>query len=304
MGKILDALTQAETPERRKAEPASAEELLPGEDREEVPFIEVGPHRSLEASPSVLASIPAPALAAPPVAMPPRPSAAQARGGVTFRPLARRAAPRPQMAPELVAYHSPDQPASASYRDLLAATLGALGEPVARPVLFFTAAGQGVGTTTVLLNLGVTAARQGRRVLVVDGNLRRPAVADRLGVADRPGLREALAGSVPLEQAVLETDQPGLAALPAGTPAPPSAPPPAAHEVRPLLRELRRRFDLVLLDGPRWDGRPDVSALGRACDAVFLVVPAAEADSPVVDELTRLIPGQGARLAGCVLADR
>src|SRR5437588_769138 len=82
-------------------------------------------------------------------------------------------------------------PAGKLYRDLLAAVLGAAP---ARPAvaLLFTAATAGAGATTVVLNLAVTAARQGRRVVVVDVNVRRPAVAARLALCDRPGLAEVL----------------------------------------------------------------------------------------------------------------
>ena len=59
---------------------------------------------------------------------------------------------------------------------------------------------------------------------------------------------------------------------------------------------MRQRFDLALVDGPRWDGRPEVVALGCACDAVYLCLPEAEQDTPETVELLQVIPEQG---AGC-----
>ena len=59
---------------------------------------------------------------------------------------------------------------------------------------------------------------------------------------------------------------------------------------------------LVVVDGPSWDGRPEVVALALACDAVYLVLPDAEAESREADSLCQLIPEQGARLAGCILS--
>ncbi len=72
--------------------------------------------------------------------------------------------------------------------------------------------------------------------------------------------------------------------------------------MRSLLRRLRQQFDLVLVDGPRWDGQQDVVLLGTACDAVYLVVAEGEAESSQVGDLYVAIPAQGARLAGCILA--
>ncbi len=141
----------------------------------------------------------------------------------------------------------------------------------------------------------------------MDANLRQPGVAERLGLPSAPGLREALAGTVALDAFVQPTEQPNLFALTAGSPVPSglrdggSVLRYVAETMRSLLRELRQRFPLVFVDGPRWDGRPDVTMLGGACDAVFVVVPEQEAETPQTDALLQLIPNQGARLAGCIL---
>jgi hypothetical protein len=64
---------------------------------------------------------------------------------------------------------------------------------------------------------------------------------------------------------------------------------------------LRQRFDLVLVAGPCWDGRPEIVALSALCDALYLVVPQAEAESAPVGELFRVIPDFGGPLRGCVV---
>ena len=102
-----------------------------------------------------------------------------------------------------------------------------------------------------------------------------------------------------LEQVLRPTPQRGLYLLPAG-----AADPAALLQVEPLrvlLRRLAQQFDLLLLDGPRWDGRTDVLVLGAVADAVYLVVPEKEADADHVRPLYDAIPEQGARLAGSIL---
>ena len=221
--------------------------------------------------------------------------------GVMFRPLPAEGAEDPtDLAPEIVAYYDPSHKVSQEYRELLA-SLTAAAPGVRTPALLFTAAASGAGTTTALLNVAVTAAAKGRRTVVVDANLRRPAVADRLGIEGRPGLRELLSGGATLEEAVVPTRQANLSAVCAGGSAAGSVRFPA-DSLRSLFRQLRQRFDLVLIDGPCWDGRPEVAALGTACDAAYLVTAEAESESAAVDELLRIIPGQGVRLAGCVVA--
>src|SRR5205085_392203 len=81
----------------------------------------------------------------------------------------------------------------------------------------FTSAASGVGTTTVLLNVAITSAHQGKlRVLAADVNLHRPPLGDRLGLRSAPGLGEVLARGLGLEEALKETGQRQLRALTAG----------------------------------------------------------------------------------------
>jgi Mrp family chromosome partitioning ATPase len=311
MGRMLDALRranhpQSETDEQPSAKPLTiaaldAEPMLVGD--EEIPFIEVGPRKSMEASPSVLACAPV----SPPHMPFPQPPAAPSEQpppvprSVHFRAVSNRPSARSRFAPELVAYHAPDQRAARQYREVFDAVRKAAAADDHPAALLFTPALPRSGNTTTLLNVALTAAcQERRRVVVVDANLRQPAIAERLGLPAAPGLREALAGAATLDDVLQATEQPNLFALTAGV-RDAAGVRFVAETMRSLLRQLRQRFPLVFVDGPRWDGRPDATALGAACDAVFLVTPEQEAETPQTDALLRLIPEQGARLAGCIL---
>jgi Mrp family chromosome partitioning ATPase len=321
MGRILDALTRADDIPSETEQPRATPPSAPAEDaqplfveNEEIPFIEVGPRKSMEASPSVLAcpAAPLPVSLAPLPAPPsePPPSLPASRS-VQFRAVPSRAG-RSSFAPELVAYHAPDEPAAQQYRDVLDAVLKASSAFDRPTALLFTSTLPRSGTTTTLLNVAITAAGERRqRVLIVDANFRRPAVAERLGLPAAPGLREAMAGTAAWDEVVQPMELANLFVLTAGVL--PLCPPPraggdtgggvrfVAETLRSLLRQFRPRYPLVFIDGPRWDGKPDIRALGAACDAVFLVTPETEAETPQTDALLRLIPEQGARLAGCIL---
>ena len=67
---------------------------------------------------------------------------------------------------------------------------------------------------------------------------------------------------------------------------------------------MRERFDLVLVDAPCWDGRPEMVALGSLCDLVYVVLPEAESATPATDAWIRTLPQQGARLRGCIVTQR
>ena len=60
-------------------------------------------------------------------------------------------------------------------------------------------------------------------------------------------------------------------------------------------------LDLVFIDAPTWSGGADMLARATACEAVYLVLPQAQAEMPEVQELVRSLPRQGVSLHGCVL---
>lgn len=320
MGRMLDALkraedARAETDEQLAGTPmlVSSEKGETMADAEEVPFIEVGPRKSMEASPSVLACSPVASPFSPRREPQPNPRNEPLLGvatprSVQFRALPGRMETRSHFAPELVAYHAPEQAAARQYREVLDAVLNTSTAGERASALLFTPASPGTGNTTTLLNVAITAARRERwRVVVVDANGRSSNVAERLGLPAAPGLREALAGLATFEDVVRPTDQANLFALTAGSSAAATVRDGAgglrfvAETMRSLLRQLRQRFHLVFVDGPCCDGRPDATALGAACDAVYLVVSEQEAETPQTDERLQLLRHQGACLAGCIL---
>ena len=312
MGKMLDFFQQARL---RRGTPASSgptlstvwpdEEVNAGpveEEEEEIPFIEVGGPR--EPGEGILL----PPL--PPLEMPrPKIEASPVHNSnfmtVRFQPLA-AAAPEvvSQLAVELVAFHQPDHAISAQYRDLTTSLL--VQTPMEQPrVLLFTGASAGVGTTTVVLNTAITLARHNlRRVVIVDVHYKRPAAAVRLGLPESPGLRNVLAGRVALDAAVRPTAVPGLMVLPAGSADLSSSARLAGERMREILWELREHYDLVVLDAPHWDGRPEIVALGSACDAVYLCLPEKDHETEATAELMQIMPEQGAQLRGCILTSR
>jgi Mrp family chromosome partitioning ATPase len=325
---MFDLLTQAEPKRSRpgvvlpagppEPDPVPTAETLAGLGAdEEVPFIEVGDRATRSPAFTLIpqAAPPMPPLPAEPVYAPnpfaERPAAPRAPGvfNISFYPLPaepEEATPdEHSYGPELIALHDPDHPVSEQYRSLRAELAMQLPDGAPRVILFSSAAA-GAGTTTVVLNLAVTRAREAGavrpRVAVVDLNWARPTVAERLGVPKAPGLREALRRTAPLPWALHRTGVEGLTVLPAGRggeydPAPPLALVPS------VVEQLRERFDWVLIDGPAWGPLPELAAVAGACDAVYLVLRQAEVEQPEVSDLQTAIQLQGGRLRGYVLTD-
>lgn len=218
---------------------------------------------------------------------------------IHFRPVIAGMLPGRGFGPELIAYHDTDHPISEQYRLLLAEI--ALQLPSGPPrVLLFTGATVEAGTSTVVLNLAATIARLGAaRVTVVDANLTRPSLGDRLGLAVGPGLQDVAAGRTPLPWAVQNTRLPTLRALTAG-----KAGPFNDAALPPILERLRSDADWVLIDAPTWSRPADAVPLADCCDALYLVVRQPDADTDASMELQQGFLDTTGRLKGCIVTQR
>src|SRR5262245_2418271 len=310
MARILDTFSRTARPAPPIAEELKAPAKRPSHvdespEANEVPFIEVGgpPLRPTKSSADRLpipAIIPMPR----PASRTPEPPAADEPTffRISFQPLPFPIAPdgtaEHRLSRELVAYHNPHRPAGEQYRMFARELESQLGTDAGKALLF-SAAHAGAGTTSVLLNLAVTLARQGR-VAIVDAQFNRPACAARLGAAPAPGLREVLARTVPLLWALQVTGVPNLHLLANGTI---NAEP--AIDIWPLvLGQLRQRFDWILVDAPEWGARPEVPSLATACAATYLVLQPDDLTGSDVNELLTEIPRHGGQLRGYILSQR
>lgn len=190
---------------------------------------------------------------------------------VRFHDAAPRVVSRSTTGPDagLVALHFPDHPVSGEYRQLRDEVLKQLPDATSR-VLTFTAAAPDAGTTTVLLNLAVTLARDGQRAVVVDANFTRSGVAAKLALRPAPGLAEVLGQHLPLPWALQPTPIQSLQALTAGAPSDGTAGA-VGRDLPKLVAQLRQWFDWVLIDAGVWGVVPERDATCSAADAVYLV---------------------------------
>jgi MinD-like ATPase involved in chromosome partitioning or flagellar assembly len=179
----------------------------------------------------------------------------------------------------LVAFHLPDHLVSGEYRSLKGSIQNQLPQAPSR-LLMFAAAAPESGTTTVLLNFAVTLAGDAAtRVLVVDGNVKRSAVAAKLGLPAAPGLCEVLANRVPLTLAVQPTAVKRLDALTSGLGAEGIAVA-LGRDFPRLLGQLRHWYNWVIVDGGTWGAIPERDATCPCVDAVYLVTRETLADRP------------------------
>jgi capsular exopolysaccharide synthesis family protein len=163
-----------------------------------------------------------------------------------------------------------------------------------------TSAVENEGKSTVLANLALAEADAGRRVLIIEADLRKPRVASYLGLPGDVGLTQVLGGRTSLRHAAQQGPSSRLWCLAAG-PLPPN-PYEMIHstQMAALLGEARAHYDTVLVDAPPLLPVADGLELARQADGVLCVVRAKHAPAASVARAHALLTGAGLTHLGVV----
>jgi capsular exopolysaccharide synthesis family protein len=190
-----------------------------------------------------------------------------------------------------------------AYGLLLASVLlGNNGKPPG--VIAVTASQSGDGASTTALNLAMMMARTGRQTLLIDANMRRPALHhafQEFGAVQAPGLAEVLAGQVELEKAIRPLGESKLSLLPAGELAGSPQVLMSQADLGTFFAKVRAQFHLVIVDTPPVRQYPDMLHLAKIVDGVLLVVSSQGSSRRDQQETRRLLDRVEARILGTVL---
>lgn len=200
----------------------------------------------------------------------------------------------------LIAATDPYSPQAEAFRDLRSRILAsdAAGE---RTPLAVVSPDAGDGRTYVAANLAVAFSQLGERTLLVDGNLRAPALHHLFGLRERPSLADLLNGRRPAKPFDRSADIPGLSVMQVG------APPPNPLELlqQPLfsvlLRELQREFDRVIVDTPPARLCADARVIAATCGQAVLVGRNGSTEARTMNLLVDRLRRTQAEIAGVVL---
>jgi capsular exopolysaccharide synthesis family protein len=157
------------------------------------------------------------------------------------------------------------------------------------------------GKTTTAINLSVTMAEAGGRVLIIDTDMRRPRLHRSFGVPNQVGISTVIVGKATLEEAIKRTDVPNLDVLTCG-PVPPN-PSELLHTERfgAVLADCAKLYDRIILDSPPTSAVTDPAVLSNLADGVILVVKAGETTRESAMHARRQLATAKARLVGVVV---
>ena len=164
-----------------------------------------------------------------------------------------------------------------------------------------TSPGPQDGKTTVAINLAVTMAQAGGRILLIDTDMRKPRIHKSFGLMSEKGITSIMAGDLQLKDTICKTEVPNLDVLPCG-PTPPN-PAELLHTARfrEILAECRSKYDRVVLDSPPIAPVTDPAIIGSITDGVVLVIRAGHTTREAAQFARRQMGDAGARILGVVI---
>jgi capsular exopolysaccharide synthesis family protein len=205
-------------------------------------------------------------------------------------------------------------PSAEAYR-IAKLNLGTVMRANRAKAVMFVSAADSEGTSRTVANMAVALARSGSHVVLIDANMRRPAIDRFFGLDDRAGLSDILSGHGDLADALTIVDVGGeqpddvgtngraatgglLEVLPAGPPPADAADLLESRAMSELLGELRGRADIVLIDAPPMLPVTDAMMLGSKVDGVIVVARARLASRPHMVAMARALDACAAPTLG------
>ncbi len=160
------------------------------------------------------------------------------------------------------------------------------------------------GKTTVSSNLGVVLSQAGQKVVMIDADLRRPRLHERLGVSNRRGLSDLFVQeNFHLDGIARETQSKGLRVIPTGPLPPNPAELVSSQKMNDILAALIEEADLVIIDSPPVMAATDAAVLASRVDGVLLVVKPGSTKLGACIQTVEQLRRSGANLLGVVLND-
>jgi capsular exopolysaccharide synthesis family protein len=209
-----------------------------------------------------------------------------------------------KMGRRLVALDDPSSGAAEAYRSLRTSLrLLSLRKPI--QTLLVTSSMAGEGKTTTSANLGVTLARSGLRVIIVDLDLRRASLAPLFGGDNDVGLMTVLVGETTLADAMYEVPiaagVPPLRFLPAGPIPPNPSEIMGTARMAEVINNLRASADFVIIDSPPIVPVTDAVVLSSRVDAVMMVIQAGKTRRRHLSKSSDLLDQADAPMIGAVM---
>jgi len=203
----------------------------------------------------------------------------------------------------LITNLNPKSPISEQYRTIRTNIQFSSVDEELRSILF-TSSGPGEGKSMTTANIAVTYAQQGKKVLLIDADLRKPTVHYTFRLDNLKGLSNVLVGDVLLEEAIHTTSIDHLDVISSGPIPPNPSELLGSRKMRAILERAKEQYDLVIFDTPPVLAVTDAQIMADFVDGAMLVVRSKVTELDAATKAVEALKPAKARLLGTVLNDR
>ncbi|MEM7332422.1 MAG: CpsD/CapB family tyrosine-protein kinase [Chloroflexota bacterium] len=201
----------------------------------------------------------------------------------------------------LITLTDPRSPISEAYRTLRTnLSFYSLDNPI--KTLVVTSAGADEGKSDTIANLAVTMAQGGRKTILVDCDLRRPALHDIFGLKMEPGFTNMIledGNDIPLQETAVDN----LYLLSSGTLPPNPADLLGSSKIDTIIATLQDKADIILFDAPPAIAVTDSAVLGAKADGVLLVISAGKTRRDHAERAKEIFEKAKVRVVGATLTN-
>ncbi|WP_307285766.1 CpsD/CapB family tyrosine-protein kinase [Bacillus sp. SORGH_AS_0510] len=157
------------------------------------------------------------------------------------------------------------------------------------------------GKSTTSANLAIVLAQQGKRVLLVDADLRKPSVHYAFYISNLEGLTSVLTKEKSIKDVISRTNIPNLDVLPCGVIPPNPSELLDSNAMETMINELKVTFDFVIFDTPPILAVPDSQIMANKCDGAILVVSSGKTRKEAAMKSKYLLEKANANMLGVVI---
>lgn len=177
-----------------------------------------------------------------------------------------------------------------------------LPEDLKCPIIGVTSSMRGEGKSTTAINLAYVLAESGKKVLLIDGDLRIPSVAKKMGISSTPGLTDLLMGYEAQQMSTFKTDLlDNWYVIPSGDLPPNPSELLGSRRMESILKVMSEKFDFIIIDLPPVNVVSDALAISNLITGMVVVIREDYTEKKELEACFRHLKLSNANILGCVL---
>ncbi|WP_198957428.1 CpsD/CapB family tyrosine-protein kinase [Paenibacillus selenitireducens] len=200
----------------------------------------------------------------------------------------------------IILMSNPKSPVAEAYRSLRTnIDFSSIDEEIR--VIMVTSSGPEEGKSTTLANLAVSYAQSDKKVVVIDGDMRRPTCHHTFNLSNQSGLSSIVTGQIEMQQAIKATEVDNLFVITSGPLPPNPSELLGSKRMNELLEQLKMNFDIIIIDTPPVLAVTDAQIISSKCDGVVLVIHSGKVKRDMAIKAKASLDHVRARILGVVL---